>query len=179
MVVPKPLKPDPFWRDIPGYGGKYQVSRIGEVRRVLKDGSIKIKIPYKKKTQRDRRYYVKLSHKSVAKEITVMAAVCLAFKGAPPAGKVMYHKNGDITDDRLDNIGFISRADLGRIAGTKSGKKKAVVMFNERGEDIEIYPSAREAARENFLSSQTVLDRCHGRIKKPFNLNGYSFRFDT
>ena len=38
--------------------------------------------------------------------------------------------------------------------------------------------SARAAAKANHMSYQTVLDRCHGKVKKPFALDGYTYQFD-
>ena len=37
---------------------------------------------------------------------------------------------------------------------------------------------ARQAAKENYLSYQTVMDRCNGKIKKPFALDGHTYQWD-
>jgi hypothetical protein len=55
----------------------------------------------------------------------------------------------------------------------------AVLKVNQEGEVIACYRSAREAARRNYVSYQTVLDRCHNKTKNPFWLDGYSYVFDN
>lgn len=46
------------------------------------------------------------------------------------------------------------------------------------GEIVAVYPSARAAARENHMSYQTVLDRCNGKVKQPFALDGHTYQFE-
>ena len=36
----------------------------------------------------------------------------------------------------------------------------------------------REAARENFMSYQTVMDRCNGKVKGPFAPDGYAYAWE-
>ena len=38
--------------------------------------------------------------------------------------------------------------------------------------------SAREAAKANHMSYQTVLDRCNGKVKNPYALDGFTYRFE-
>ena len=52
------------------------------------------------------------------------------------------------------------------------------MKVTENGDEVEVYRSAREAARKNSMSYQTVLDRCHNRVKKPFALDGYTYQFE-
>ena len=40
------------------------------------------------------------------------------------------------------------------------------------------YRDRKEAARANHMSYQTVLDRCNGKVKKPFALDGTTYVFD-
>lgn len=37
---------------------------------------------------------------------------------------------------------------------------------------------AREAAKANHMSYQTVLDRCNGKVKNPYALDGFTYRFE-
>ncbi|MCD8366129.1 MAG: NUMOD4 motif-containing HNH endonuclease [Clostridiales bacterium] len=179
-----PLNQGPnWWRDIPGYGGKYQVSRLGEIRRVYPSGKVRDMTPYKKagcngrKISRDR-LYVKLTIDGRSKDVPMLQIMTATFKGPVPAGYVPYHINGMVTDNRAENIGFIGRRELGQKTGHLAGKRKAVFKVNEQGEDVEVYRSAREAAKANYVSYQTVLDRCHGKVKNPYALDGYTYRFE-
>lgn len=59
----------------------------------------------------------------------------------------------------------------------KRNSKRPVVKIDQNGTVVALYPSARAAARYNFISYQAVLDRCNGKIQKPFALDGHSYRF--
>ena len=91
---------------------------------------------------------------------------------------VPYHKNGIVSDNRADNIGFASKRELGKMTGHMSGRRKSVFKVAEGGEEVEVYRSAREAARQNHMSYQAVLDRCHGKVKKPFASDGFTYQFE-
>lgn len=168
-----------YWRNVRGYNGKYQVSRLGEIRRVYNSGKVANMTPYRKSGKQFRnRLFVKLTKDAKSKEEPVLQVVATAWCGETPAGKVPYHINGIVTDNRADNIGFIDRETLGRKTGAKADRRKTVFKIDASGNVIEIYRSAREAAKANFMSYQTVLDRCHGKVKKPYALNGYTFIFE-
>ena len=64
------------------------------------------------------------------------------------------------------------------MTGHRTDRRKCVVKVSKSGEEVEIYRSAREAAKQNNMSYQTVLDRCHNKVKKPFALDGYTYRFE-
>lgn len=173
-----PKDPANYWRDVPGYAGKYQVSRMGEVRRVFGSGKVRDLHPYPKScatklAHHPRWYIVKLD----GKEQALHKLVARTWLPAPAPGLVAYHKNGIQSDNRVDNIGFTTPETLGRITGAKS-KRMTVFKISEDGEVVAIYSSAREAARMNNMSYQTVLDRCHDRVANPFALDGFNYQFE-
>ncbi len=178
-----PSDPAGYWKNIPGFHGKYQANKDGNIRRVFSSGKVRDMTPYKKtgskseKIARDR-LYVKLSFNGVAKEIPILKVMVITWKGKAPAGTVPYHLNFIVTDNRADNIGFIDRKRLGSLTGGRTRKRKAVFKVDKTGNEVEIYRSARQAAKENHMSYQTVLDRCHGKVKKEFALDGYTYRFE-
>lgn len=171
--------PEQWWKDIPGYGGKYQASRLGEIRHVYESGHTRLLTPFRKKSKvTRRRLFIHLTKDGQTKEIAVLKIIAETFKGKTPPGMVLYHINGDIADNRVGNIGFISRSRLGKMTGAKADKRKTVFKVDAAGEEIEVYPSARQAAKENFMSYQAVLDRCNGKIKNPFKWNDFTFRYE-
>lgn len=175
------------WRDIPGYDGAYQISWSGQVRTWRWRGSHYLKEPKmltqyirqkRGKGRKSNRCYVKLTDSNGnAKEVAVIRLVVEIWLGGYPPGKVAYHKNGNLMDNSAGNIGFITPRQLGKITGAKSGRMP-VAKVAQDGNVVEIYPSARKAAKANHMSYQTVLDRCHNKVKKPFALDGYTYRFD-
>lgn len=42
-----------WWRDIPGYGGKYRANRAGDVQRVFPSGLVRDMTPYRKKERQE------------------------------------------------------------------------------------------------------------------------------
>lgn len=180
----KPIDQGPdWWRDIPGYDGKYQANRLGEIRRTFPSGVVRGMTPYRKSGQQHQkilrsRLFVKLTKDGHSKEVPLLQIMAATWHGETPKGKVPYHINDIVTDNRAANIGFIDRRSLGQKTGHMSGKRKTVFKVNQNGEDVEVYRSAREAARANHMSYQTVLDRCNGKVKNPYALDGYTYRFE-
>ncbi len=169
------------WRDVPGYDGVYQVSWEGRVRSWRWRGSHLCQKP-KDMTQYtrrgSRRVYVKLTDgNGRSKEVPVSRLMAEVWLGKCSDGKVVYHKNGDLADNCAGNLGFITPKALGRKTGAAS-RRMPVAKIAADGEVVEVYSSARAAAKANHMSYQTVLDRCHGKVKKPFALDGYTYRFD-
>lgn len=56
------------WKDIPGYGGKYQVDKEGNVRRVYASGATRPMTPYHRKMSGSQRLVVKLTRDGREKE---------------------------------------------------------------------------------------------------------------
>ena len=87
------------------------------------------------------------------------------------------HKNGDLSDNCLHNLIFMTNAEVGKAFGHKS-TRIPVVKLTPDGEVVDCYPSVREAARANHMSYQTIIDRCKGKVKKPFALDGHTYAYD-
>ena len=155
------------WKDIPGYEGKYQASWEGNVRRVFPNGKIRLMHPYHKKMKGSQRMVVKLTKNGKSKEAILMQIVAATFLGKCPSGFVPHHKNCMQNDNCVNNIEYISRRELGKKTGAQS-RRRPVAKIGLDGKVIEFYSSARECARKNFCSYQTVIDRCNGKAKTAF-----------
>lgn len=177
--VPADVGPN-WWRDIPGYGGKYRASRAGDIQRVFPSGLVRDMTPFRKHSKVFRnRMFVKLTINGKSKEIAMLKIMAETWHDNKDKSLVPYHKNGIVTDNHADNIGFISRSELGKMTGHMANKRKCVFKVDKDGNEVEVYRSAREAARKNNMSYQTVIDRCHNRVKNPFALDGFTYRFET
>jgi hypothetical protein len=91
---------------------------------------------------------------------------------------VIYHKNGIKTDDWVNNYGFATMQELGKKTGLKS-RSRSVIKIDTDGQIAAIYKSAREAARHNYMSKQTITDRCNGKVKKAFALDGFDYKWEA
>ena len=165
------------WKDIEGYNGRYQVDREGRVRRVYASGKTRLMTPFHKKKSRSKGLVVKLTCNGKGKEVILMQIVAKAFLGPIPPGHVAYHKNGCQSDNYVSNIAYISKQELGKKTGARS-RKQSVAKINSDGEIVAFYPSAREAAGQNFMSRQTITDRCNGNCKSAFAPDGYAYAWE-
>lgn len=165
------------WKDIQGYNGKYQIDREGRVRRVFASGKTRPMTPYHKKMSGSQRLVVKLTIDGKSKEVILMQIVAETFLGPAPEGCVPYHKNGCQNDNYVSNIAYISRKELGKKTGASS-RRKPVAKIDSNGELVEVYSSARECARKNYMSYQTVIDRCNGKCKSPFAPDGFAYAWE-
>ena len=166
-----------WWRNVPGYDGKYQVSPDGEIRRVYGSGLVCELTPFKRKKRKSSVWlFVKLTRNGISKDIPLHKVIADTYLGKAPVGKVVRHKNGLFYDNRVENLEYIDREKLGKKTGGAS-LRMTVFKIDQAGNVIEIYKSAREAGKANYMSYQTVLDRCHGKVKNPYALSGFTFCF--
>ena len=165
------------WKDIPGYNGKYQCDREGNFRRVYKSGKTRPIIPYRKNGTRNKIVVHLTDDNGKTSQRLVIGIMAITFLGPAPPGCVPYHKNGALTENHINNIAYIKRKELGKITGQKS-RRKPVAKINDSGNIVEVYPSARAAARDNFMSYQTVIDRCNGKVKSAFAPDGFAYAWE-
>lgn len=172
------------WRMVPGFGGMYEISDMGNVRswrwrRQKRAESPHLLTPYMQRHNgRKQGPFVKLTNENgMAREVSILGLMVQVWMGGKRQGLVPYRKNGDMWDNWAGNIAFASRRELGKKTGAIAGRIP-VVKVTPEGEVVAAYSSARAAAIENHMSYQTVLDRCHGRVKNPFALDGHTYQFE-
>lgn len=165
------------WKNIPGYNGKYQADREGNIRRVFPSGKTRTMTPYHKKMSGSQRLVVKLTKDGKSKEVILLQIIAKTFLGPAPKGCVPYHKNGCQSDNYVQNIAYIDKRKLGKLTGASS-RRQPVAKIDQNGEIIDIYSSAREAARQNYMSYQTIIDRCNGKCKSAFAPDGYAYAWE-
>lgn len=151
------------WRDVKGCS-KYEVNPLGEIRYKRTKRLLKPKV---KKTGKQRGNSLQVTlysdnGKRLYKKVLRIVAEAY-FK--IPEGKVPYHKNGNQDENDIWNVGFATVQELGKMTGAKSGVRKPVIKFNKFGTQVDIYSSAREAARNSNCSYQVVSDHANGRVK--------------
>lgn len=149
------LGPQEKW--ILGYESKYYATKHGKIFRVFKNGKKRELKGYKKANV----YCVKLSNK----EFLFNRVIWETFKGSIPDGYVVVRKTSVLTENSLENLRLVSKKQHGAKTGPRS-RSKEVVLTNDNGEIINFWPSARKAAKDLFVSHQTVNDVCNGKIQK-------------
>ena len=111
-----------IWKDIPGYEGRYQASNMGRIRSldrlvrgVCHHTGKEFYRKAKGKILRPGRY-CKCGHVSVvlghgAAGSPVHRLIMKTFAGEAPEGMEVLHKNGDPTDNRLENLRYGTRTE--------------------------------------------------------------------
>ncbi|QQE80904.1 hypothetical protein [Alicyclobacillus sp. SO9] len=158
---------------IPGYP-LYEIDQFANVRRIYKTKRVLMT-----QVVNSRRVpIVRLKTPDGGrKEERVHKLMQRTFLSDPKPGQVLYHKNRNRQDNCLSNLAYIDQRELGRMTGAKS-RRRPVAKIDAKGETVEVYSSAREAARKNWMSYQTVIDRCNGKVKKLYALDGYRYEWD-
>lgn len=160
------------YRTIPGYP-MYEIDQTGSINRVYKTKRTAM-VPMLKNGI----FTIKLTGpNSKRKEERIHKLMQLAYLPPAPPGFVVYHKNGNKQDNYVNNLGYISRIELGKATGAKS-RRKAVAKISQSGEVVEIFTSSRAAGRANFMSYQTVIDRCNGKVKSEYAPDGNKYVWD-
>lgn len=157
--------------DIPGYFGRYQVNVLGQIlkngkpmMRVRKHGKCEIRL-----TDENGKRHTHQVHKIVAQ---------VFLKQEPGPDMVLYHKNGDLEDNCVNNLAWINKRELGKKTGAMA-KRKTVLKLDSHGDIVHIYTSARAASRDNFMSYQAIIDRCNGKVKSEYAPDGYRYVWDS
>lgn len=171
--------PPGWWRDIPGTDGKYQCSKEGKVRRIHKNGNTSQLRPYVlcQSCHRSTRQHVHLTVNGKAKIVTLLSVIVRTWLPPAPDGMTYHHANGNMYDNRISNIRLIDRSVLGRKTGGKS-RSHCVEKVDPDGNVVELYSSARAAAKAENMSHESIRQRCNGKIKAPYALTGYTYRWE-
>lgn len=146
---------DEAWLNLSGTKNKYLISNYGRVKRIYKT-SERLLLPYQRKGRGN--LFVKID----GREIKVGHLVAEVFLRKWGSDERVVRKNGIVTDDYVGNLEIITTEELGKRTGFKSKSMAVVQIDAETGEVVNEYRSAREAARNYFLSYQVILDRCNG-----------------
>lgn len=154
------------WRDVPGYEGLYQVSNKGKVYSV-RSGTIlqpaRSGSGYRK---------INLCRSGASKQCHIHRLVAVAFLPNPENKPHVNHLNGDKTDNRADNLEWVTRSEnqlhCRRELKTWCGAPKKPVICVETGE---IYASAGAAAEHIGMSRSSVNLAVLGYNKTAKNLH--------
>ena len=104
-----------IWKDVVGYEGFYQVSNLGNVKRV---GSFRgvnkayLNDYYLKPKDNGKGYYrIKLTVNNKSKRVMLHRIIAEAFINNPKNKKVINHINCDKKDNRIENLEWCSQSE--------------------------------------------------------------------
>lgn len=159
---------------IEGYKHPYRISDMGEVQSYY-NGAWRTMKP---NIRGMRRAHVDLMRKDGTRARTpIVRLMANAFMGGTREGYCIIHKNGDRLDNSVYNLKFETRVNACALG--KGAKRRPVIKIDRDGNEVEIYPSARAAAKANFLSHSAVTARCRGEMKDPFLRCEWDFKYES
>ena len=168
-------RPREYWRDIPGYDGKYQASTEGRVRRRKKNGQGWEQVRINEFESRRSATVYLTPEGGKRKECMLLRIVAMTWwpEKYRPELQVI-HKNGLHSDNSAYNCEFVNRAD--RMRKTCAGiKRRAVYHIGPNGEILDVYPSGVAAGRAHGLSNTAVCMHCKGQCGPRWD--GTTFRY--
>lgn len=176
------------WRDIPGYGGAYQVSDWGRIRtfrtkghRTARRSEPKIMKIYEHNSGTTVCLRGKNGVPTAKENASITTLVALAFLGGVPSGMKAIHRNGNIIDNRLCNIALVTNRQhmemIQRMAGPKK-LHKPVLKFDTALEIVAVYRSSAEAGKANYYHQSTIADYCNLVPKSVIASDGYIYAWD-
>ena len=161
-----------MWKDIPGYKFRYRINDEGTVQKL--DGEKWITL---KPMLSSARAEVGMRRIDGSRyKASVARLVANAFFGGHAEGKSIIHLNGAKMDNSISNLKIVSKSEASRLSG--GPKRKAVEMIDRDGNVVELYRSQAAAAKANYISKNSVSARCRNRLKDPYHLTGYTFRYE-
>lgn len=173
IVLGRQIKIKEIWKDVKGYEGLYKVSNTGKVysiisNKILKSPTCKtgycIVVLWKNKKPRSFRL-----HRIVAENF-------LSNKNDYP---VVNHKDGDKTNNKLDNLEYCTYSYNEKHAyknGLKEPRGKAILQYDLDGNFIAEWKSSNEAGRALKLNASNINSCCNGR-KQHSRVGKYRFKF--
>lgn len=146
------MKQQPIeWRKIPFLDDCYEVSNTGRIRRSVPGN--RTYVGRERTVRRDRHGYMCFVAcvNGQYRSVRVHKAVAWAFLGGPPIQHAQVnHKNGDKSDNRVENLEWCTRTENvahARRMGLCHDEKAVVQLDRTSGAVIAVYPSLHAAAR--------------------------------
>lgn len=178
-----------IWKDIPGFEGHYQASSLGRVRSLDKLVKYKRKFPtmmqhkYGKILKQSKGYgadyvFVTLQKFGKAKPENVHRIIGLTFIPNPENKKYINHKNGIKSDNRKDNLEWVTaKENIAHAFSTgliKPAKGKDSKLYNKGKRIIDtntdiVYGSIAQASRDTKIHVMSISGAINGHRKKHNN----------
>ncbi len=157
------------WKVLP-WATNYECSDKGRIRKRLKDGNFRILHSYAKhRLDKDNHYKARkyLCVKIGKIEQPLARLVAILFVPRTADKNVVYIKDNKYKHIYADNLEWVTSEECGQRTGYSPSRSRPVVELDNKGNVIKEFRSARDAGKKLFLSYQTVLDYCNGKVKNP------------
>jgi len=176
------------WKDIKGYEGIYQVSDLGNVKRLpytqfmnwLKKPSLRnYKGGILKPSKKDGKYkVVGLSKKNVVKQFYVHRLVVSAFIAEIPNGLAVNHKDKNIDNNQLTNLEIVSYRDNTIHANKMSSKSsKYVGVYWNKARKKWVAMVRLTKGKKNYLGGFDCEEDARQAVISEYNRQGLNLKY--
>lgn len=167
-----------MWKNIEGYFWPYRINEKAEVQRQIGPDEWKTLTNF---VTRDGGRYRRLRVRMRLPDgrytnVLVKNLMIDAFMGGRKPGMFVTFRNGMVSDCALENLVYTTPTEVGKRYGGCC--RRPVVKIDKRGRVVEAYGSVSEAARKNYMSTKAVQWRCDKKVRDPYKLNGFTFRYE-
>ncbi|WP_069997843.1 HNH endonuclease signature motif containing protein [Cellulosilyticum sp. I15G10I2] len=152
-LLAKEVIKDEVWRDIPNADRGWQVSSYGRYRSKVQDRWI-YRVPYM--GVKDTSTTIGMRINGVPYIFRGHEWVIKLFLGDPPKGHVSYHKDGNKANNRVENLGFITRYELMQKQALPVIRKPVAQLDEVTGEVLAEYKSLIQAAQANYTTPWSI-----------------------
>lgn len=167
--------PEEEWRDVLGFEKLYQVSNLGNVRTV-KRGEATV---MSQEEHWNGYLSVHLRNKGVERRVSVHRLVAEAFIPNPDGLRDVNHKNGIKTDNRVENLEWLSHSDNMKHAYKMRVPKSPLIKDEKIRKAVRAWAEANEISQAQFdryTSGFSARDDDHNLLSM-ISFDGFVFMF--
>lgn len=169
--IPAPFEelfaPSKQWRPIPGFEGKYEANKNGQIRSLMTNKVLKPAV--------NQNGYAHLS--LCGKDHRVHRIIAKTFIPNPQGLRDVNHKNGIKTDNRAENLEWVSHSEneIHKIYALRTpGKLLKPMRRVQCLENGKVYESISTACRDLKIKTNHIGEACTGKISQTC---GYHWRY--
>lgn len=185
-----------IWKDIKGYEGFYQISSFGNARSLTRTvdhnwmRSIELEGQALSPTTTEFGYLILgLSKKGKMRTIFVHRLVAMNFISNPDKKRSVNHKDGDKTNNNVDNLEWVTHSENMKHAyangirkapyqgkkGKSHCRSKIVIQFSKEGKELNRFYGTLEAGRKTGVSAKSISAVALGKNK---TAGGYKWIYE-
>lgn len=175
------------WKDIPGYEGFYQVSNLGKIKSLPRNGTILTERILKENLSARKYYFVLLSKNNNVKAKQIHRLVAETFIPNTNNYPIINHKNGNKLDNRVENLEWCTYSrnnkhafDIGLRKGLKGkdNKNSKIIYKIDKNTNkiIESFYGIGEIARKINKDTSSI-SKCCRKCKNYNTAYGYKWAY--